>query len=370
MTHSIAAEQIYDAAFDDDLFANLPAALNRAYGARSCTLHWWHEVGAAEVMAHSGYFSDEDMLNYAANFTQTDLWSLEALQLSRANRVWNCDDLVPPDTYENSVFYNDWIRAMGDDTFHCIGIAMRTQWGVGFVGLHRGKSQGPFSGANVRALAADIRHLRRMLTMRTRFMLADGQARSLAGLVDTLGQAVFLVDAEGRVRHLNQAAEAMLKDCPALHIHSAVLCARERSDDARLKQAIAKVLSSEAPEASAVAISDRSGCRWNLSIVATPPAAGRRLALVTAAAPDRCDPSVKERLRILYGLSSAEARLAVMLAEGAGPAEIAEERGVALGTVRVQIKAIAAKLGCHRQADIVRVVRSLPPLRPAISGLD
>jgi DNA-binding CsgD family transcriptional regulator len=33
-----------------------------------------------------------------------------------------------------------------------------------------------------------------------------------------------------------------------------------------------------------------------------------------------------------------------------------------VGTVRVQIKSLAAKLGCHRQGDIVRRVRKLPEL--------
>jgi DNA-binding CsgD family transcriptional regulator len=52
----------------------------------------------------------------------------------------------------------------------------------------------------------------------------------------------------------------------------------------------------------------------------------------------------------------------MMLAEGSDPAEIADLRGVAIGTVRHQIKSIAAKMECRRQADIVRLVTTLPAL--------
>ncbi len=65
-----------------------------------------------------------------------------------------------------------------------------------------------------------------------------------------------------------------------------------------------------------------------------------------------------------FGLSGAEARLIVALTEGLTPPEAAERFGVALGTVRVQLRSIYAKLGVKRQSEIVaRVMRLLPPVR-------
>ena len=364
--NAIAVEDVYDSVFDDDLFRALPARLNRAYDARSCTLHWWHSAGDAEVMAHSGYFSDEQMLNYATNFTHTDLWSLEGLQPSRANQVWNCDDLVPAAHYEASAFYNEWIRAMGDDTFHCIGIAMRTRWGFGFIGLHRGRSQGGFSTDNVSALDGDVVHLRRMLTMRGRLANVRREALGIAAAFDMLGQAVFLVDGECRVRHTNHAAEALLGD--GLQVRCGILSARDPCADRALKAAVAKALAASGAEAGAVAIPSSAARQIDLSVIATPEAGGNRLCLLTASHPAARDASVEERLRTLYRLSPGEARLAVLLSEGETPAAIAERRGVAVGTVRAQVKILAAKLGCNRQIDVVRVVKALPPLSVASRG--
>ena len=65
-----------------------------------------------------------------------------------------------------------------------------------------------------------------------------------------------------------------------------------------------------------------------------------------------------------FGLSGAEARLIVALTEGLTPPDVAERFGIALGTVRVQLRSIYGKLGVKRQSEIVaRVMRLLPPLR-------
>lgn len=62
------------------------------------------------------------------------------------------------------------------------------------------------------------------------------------------------------------------------------------------------------------------------------------------------------RLRRIYGLTAAEARIALAVAGGASAPEIARERGVSLHTVRNQIKAAIAKTGARRLGDLIRIV--------------
>jgi DNA-binding NarL/FixJ family response regulator len=56
------------------------------------------------------------------------------------------------------------------------------------------------------------------------------------------------------------------------------------------------------------------------------------------------------------GLTRAEAEVALALAEGLTPGEIAEAREVSLHTVRNQIKAMMWKCGVRRQAELMVVV--------------
>jgi DNA-binding CsgD family transcriptional regulator len=72
-------------------------------------------------------------------------------------------------------------------------------------------------------------------------------------------------------------------------------------------------------------------------------------------------------LQMLFGLSKAEARIASLLAEGFEPQQIAEQRKVSVGTIRVQMKHIFQKAKVHRQAELIKVIAELrPPMEMAI----
>jgi DNA-binding CsgD family transcriptional regulator len=63
-----------------------------------------------------------------------------------------------------------------------------------------------------------------------------------------------------------------------------------------------------------------------------------------------------DELRRRFGLTPAEARLALAVADGNTTREYAEQRGKSVGTVRFQMKQILAKTGCRRQSELVRLI--------------
>ena len=136
-------------------------------------------------MAHSPYFTPAQMLDYAEKFVEHDQWSIGGKEKPFINCVWNTKEVVSPTDYENSIFYNEWIRAMGDDTFHCIGTVMETGRGFGMIGLHRGKSQIDFDADAIKGLNRNIVHLRRMMSVRARLASDTTRIRGLVALVDT-----------------------------------------------------------------------------------------------------------------------------------------------------------------------------------------
>lgn len=71
------------------------------------------------------------------------------------------------------------------------------------------------------------------------------------------------------------------------------------------------------------------------------------------------EPQQPHLLEQLYGLTPAEARLAQALCQGHAPAQAAERLGIGVGTMRSQLKAIFAKTGTGRQADLVRLLSAL-----------
>lgn len=68
-------------------------------------------------------------------------------------------------------------------------------------------------------------------------------------------------------------------------------------------------------------------------------------------------------LRLLFGLSSTEVRLAEALVAGLSPGEYAAGAGVSMNTVRTQIRTMFEKTRTRRQADLVKLLTSLPAIR-------
>ena len=70
----------------------------------------------------------------------------------------------------------------------------------------------------------------------------------------------------------------------------------------------------------------------------------------------------------LFGLTQAEARVALQIGAGKSVNEIAEDSGVKVGTIRSQVISIFAKTGLNRQQDVALFVRDLGDLSRLSSG--
>jgi DNA-binding CsgD family transcriptional regulator len=365
MSLLIPIEEIYDAATDDDCLERLALALAQKLGARSGVLHWRHLENDVGGISISGYFSEEQMADYDRHFADCDLWA-EALAASgSANRVWNVEQLVPAHAYERSRIFNEWVRPMGDDSFHCIGAGIRTNSLVADIGFHRAQRQEPFDEQNVVQLRQCIGHLERMMTIRSKVQAAEQAQASTAGALDAIGYGLFTLRPDGRVLHCNRAAEIVAQRADGLVVRAGRLAAAGLADQKALLGAFDRALSPASAEASALRISRRGGAHYEVSVVSIHAGLGGRQLLVTVTDPDGEDASLAARLRALYGLSVSESEVAIRISQGASLAQLADERRTAIGTIRNQTKAVAEKLGCGRQAEIVALVKSLPPLHAA-----
>ena len=363
MRRRIAVEQIYDAALDDEALRALAVDLAITLGARSALIHWIHGDGSADVLAHSGYFSDEQLSLYARDFAAIDPWVHATAAPELANQVHDLEDLVPTTVFAATDFYNDYVRPIGDDTGRCLGVRLQSNHGSGFIALQRGIRQPRFDPVTVGRLQHYSGHLMRMLAMRGRLLTAQRQTGELSAAIDAFGQPALLVDASLRIRQANHAAEIMLAAGGPLTSCEGLLQARDKRSAGPLREAVEHVLATNEP--SGISLQRGETEQAHVSIASVRSGLGKRLALIVVSGGIESDATRCARLRSIYGLSAGEAALAGMLADGLSPVEIAEARRVSIGTVRFQIKQIALKLGCHRQSEIVGIVCSLPRLRSA-----
>ena len=91
---------------------------------------------------------------------------------------------------------------------------------------------------------------------------------------------------------------------------------------------------------------------------ASTPFLGARV-ILTLADLDRVRTIEDGILRRLFGLTPAEERLGRQLANGLSLIDAADASRITRETVRVQLKAIFAKTGTHRQSDLIAVLSRL-----------
>jgi DNA-binding CsgD family transcriptional regulator len=86
------------------------------------------------------------------------------------------------------------------------------------------------------------------------------------------------------------------------------------------------------------------------------PLAGAIIFITDPAAPDHYS---GEALMQIYGLTQAEARVAVAVAKGDGIAAAAEELGVSSNTLKTLLQRTFAKTGTRRQSELAVLITRL-----------
>ncbi len=175
---------------------------------------------------------------------------------------------------------------------------------------------------------------------------------------------------------MNRAAEQLLAEDSSLQAGPDGLLVERTAECARLKQLVAQATDCSAgaePGLSGVLTVSRQDDS-PLQLLVTPVRGfdldGSRpvRAVVFAGDPAQGSRPTNDTLRILFGLTPAECRLAMLLADGHSLTAITEMIGVSRNTVKSQLSSIYGKTGTSRQAQLVRLLLQLPATRPSIKS--
>jgi DNA-binding CsgD family transcriptional regulator len=357
----IRSAAIYEALFEDEAFATLPERLAAAFGARSAIFGWHFDNVDAEFLAHSLHFRPDDVAVYLRNFALVDEWSTALTRQPARNVALDLDRLAGPGTWEKGVVYNEWLRPMGDDTVHCIGVYVENSRGRGSLVMHRGKTQKPFEQETIDSLTAHAKPIRRMLSLRARLQAAERTDPALRGFAEAAGPTV-LVSADMRVLRANLAGDELLRSGVLLQSRDGRVRAGVRATP-ELDWAVRMASSASAPSAEIVLLHPPHTQPVPVAVVPVS-VGGRALAMLLFDQPAQA-PSVASFLAQRFGLTPSEADIAERIAAGENTRQISDARGVALNTVKVQLKSVLAKMDCRRQIEVATLVQSIAKLASA-----
>jgi DNA-binding CsgD family transcriptional regulator len=233
-----------------------------------------------------------------------------------------------------------------------------------YVAAMRNARQGPFQAADERLIRAIGPHFVRAYTLGLRLRTAASAAAAAGGALDALSFGVIVLDETGQAAVVNAAATRALA-AGELRLGQGRLTARAPAVDRELQGALQRSLGDPLAPPAVLRAPRAEGGDWIVWVMRLPAssafAAGETPGvLVLIGDPRRPGEIGREAVAGLFGLTEAEADLALALARGRSLAEIAAERGVKLSTVRSQLLAVLDKTGVHRQAELVRLLTTLP----------
>ncbi|MEM1112709.1 MAG: helix-turn-helix transcriptional regulator [Pseudomonadota bacterium] len=310
-----------------------------------------------------GELADSD--DWEATAYREQFFSLDPFINLSLDTVTSLDDLLSDRELEASDYYRYYLQPI--DLYQILGVDMREPGGMlARLRFGRRRQEDRFDKAQRDLLKAVVPHLRQAIRLYAQLSRTRSERDIYAGAVDQLSVATIILDEQGRVLNTNAVAARLLASDDAIGLREQRLLLANRDSGRKLQAAIDEVIHADQQGQAALVRAmrvARGDGRADLGLVVRPPPDTARMEgqAVPAAAVFVSDPELRESasqqtLGDLFDLTPAETRLAISLSRGLSLAEAAETQGISQHTARAQLKAIFAKTGASRQAELVRLV--------------
>ena len=345
--------------------------LTRAFDLWSAHLvAFGHASQQVEFLVLAGRISTEANVDYI-RFYRSANPQLPMVMAAEPGRWIRCHEHFDDAYVESSPFYRDYLMPHGGRYLASTKLIEDARSFVHF-GTVRGLGQPPLDDAEIACLARICRHLSHAFLIHRSLVSRPPEIRLGVELLDRLAQPVALLGRKHDLRYANPAALRVFAELGEPLVIGRALPLFARDDAFLLDAALAELVAAPPAPAGRARRVLRFGSPDGQALIAIvsvlEPAAvlsafgGESLALLMFHRPGRArriDPVVVAEA---FGLTPAEARVAVRLADGLNAEQIAAERSASLLTVRTQIRSILAKTGVRRQPELVRMLVEMPEI--------
>jgi DNA-binding CsgD family transcriptional regulator len=269
---------------------------------------------------------------------------------------------LPAGEWRRTDFFNEWYHPQKLDSM--IGTNLVVEGPVSTVISVLRKAD--FAPADVKLFTLLIPHVQRAVQLQLRLAMLEDRQDGFTEILNRLRQGVLLVDEAGKVHFANRDAERILSDGAGLRTEAKCLQTDREDETGRLRTAIASAVQTASTgvgmPGGRVRVS-RGNARRPLSVLVSPlrPQAPwmrlyRPCAILFITDPERQIAIRSERLRDEFGLTRAEAALALEIVAGQGLQAAAGRLRITVTTARTHLAHIFRKTGTRRQAELVRVI--------------
>jgi|HubBroStandDraft_6_1064221.scaffolds.fasta_scaffold35518_2 DNA-binding CsgD family transcriptional regulator len=355
---------LYDAAADPALWDPFLTQLAQSTGARSAGLVMLGVGQNVFRIAASWELDPEANRLYEEHYCSMDVWAQRGLS-KPPGYVCNSEALISLEEMATTEIYNDFMVRFGIE-HGLFGMVENSRSLWASVSLYRDSSSSAFQSSELDILRFLAPHMQRALKLHLQFSELKARSGGLEKALDMLPTGIIFLGSKGEIVLINRSASALLSERDGLLATCAGLRAERLAESSllekRIRQAASTLNGKSLSAGGTVMVSRRS--RPPLQVQISPINNARIVTSEPIAAiafvndPLRRQRPPQEMLQLLYGLTPAECRVALLLGDGHAPRKIANMVGVTVHTVRSQIKSIFSKTGAKRQGELIRLLMS------------
>jgi DNA-binding CsgD family transcriptional regulator len=359
---SRVVSEVYASSTDPENWIVALAEIGRILDAAGCAIF----TGAGtsrSVMAATVPAEARD--SYIAYYHTID-YVLDAVETGPAGLIHGGQALVA--LKPHSEFDADFMRPQGlnDGLFTRLSVGTKATTFI----VAAAKGSEPFdSTERVRFMDALVPHLQQALRAQDLVAELDNRVRDITTVIDVIRHGIVIVDSERRVAHMNSAAECILAVSDGLCMDSGRVEASHAATDKRMQSGIARACTESCTGArggDSLACNRPSGKRpyvvHILPLATEDPSAAR--ALVVLIDPEQEVEPPKMLIRRLFGLTDAEADVALRVMRGEGLKPISADLALSTATVKSHLQRVFEKTDAHRQAELVRLLLTMCSVQP------
>jgi DNA-binding CsgD family transcriptional regulator/PAS domain-containing protein len=347
---------IYDAAVTPELWPEVMETCRQFVGGMSATVFAKNVTGdRGGVYFYDGRLDPERSSAYFTEFAPLD--PSNTLQVfADVEQAIVTSRQIDLDDFTKSRFAREWAMPMGIVDMVVAPIERRGSWAALF-GVFRHERDGLGDETARQRVTMLAPHVRRAVNIGDIIGRMRTEADGFRTTIDGLAAGVFLVDAEGRQVHVNEAGKKLLGTGRALSAgHEGTL----RLDRKSMRDLLPRPGRSDV---GSMYVETTSGERFVAHVLPLADGArrftglgGDAVAALFVQPADFDPPSIPESLARAFDLTPGELRVALATIKHDGVADVADTLGISEATVRTHLHRIFAKTDTRRQADIVKLV--------------
>lgn len=374
-----AVDSIYAAVSGESGWDGALEALCDFVGARAADVHYLDIPNASILRFHPARL-DPFVLRYSAEFMADPVNQNPRVPVV-INQMREGDLIADSDLWDaaerrRSPFFGGLLQPWGtyDSLITIIRRCDDASRPAIVLAAHFSKAKSPPQEAQRRRLLMLAPHIRRAAGSEEKLAAALRQRAALSETIDRIADPIILLDRAGKALKSNPAADCLLRKTGALGLsHDNRLI----FSDSAAREAFSRALSEciepalllnlergRPPRRIAVKRIGANPLLLTLQPLSRQASLGSdAVAVVFISDPDMKAEVPRNTLQAAFELTPREAELAQELLRGKRIEQYAHERRVTISTVRSQIRSIYAKTHTSRQAELVNLLRGMPPSR-------